>query len=163
MAKRRKKAKRKKSKRVKGTARSRKKKAKPAEKKDPVKRPRNWDKAVSVAYLRMLGASQEVSSKEAGCAQRSVVDWERCSWWKDAQAEARDRWMQGGDSLAMRAIYKGLANPDDSAQMSRWWADRRIPELAPPRVRGELDINAGRVDVVITHADNKRDGNSSDD
>jgi len=37
----------------------------------------------------------------------------------------------------MRALLKALADPGDYASTARWWADRRIPELAPPKVRQE--------------------------
>lgn len=117
-----------------GAAGSKKKpKRKPAQIKRGVSKPRSWDKAVSVAFVRLIGGSQEAAADSAGCARRQIVEWERSPWWPDAVAEARTRWFQGGDQRTMRALYQALSDGD--ANTARWWADRRIPELQPPKQR----------------------------
>ena len=103
-----------------------------------VKRPRNWDKAISVAYLRATGDSQEAAANQAGICERTVTAWEASPWWPDAVAEAHKRWLNGCDAKARRALRRALDDPLNYAQTARWWADRRIPELEPPKVRNEV-------------------------
>lgn len=113
-----------------------------AGKKNPVKKPQKWDKVVSAAYLRLLGASQEVAAKQVGVSERAVRNWEQCSWWDAALNEARNRWLSGGDSAAMRGILKALNSDNEYAVMSRWWMERRMPErFAPPTCR--IDATVG--------------------
>ncbi len=52
-----------------------------AEKLDVVKRPQSWDKAVSVAYLRLLSWSQEGAAKAAGIGVRTLRRYEISDWW----------------------------------------------------------------------------------
>lgn len=108
---------------------------KSAENKDRVSRPQNRDKALSAAYLRLLGASQGRAATEAGCAVRALRDWETCSWWPDMLAEARQRWLRGGDAAAMYGSMRAFKDPREYAQHSRWWMDRRIKELKPPSLQ----------------------------
>jgi hypothetical protein len=110
---------------------------------DPVGRPQNWDIAVSAAYLRLTGATQVAAAESAGCSERSIVEWEKCSWWADAEREAQGRWLRGIDSRARVALERAFENPDESATTARWWADRRVSELAPPKVRQEHDVSVG--------------------
>lgn len=112
----------------------------PAENQDPVGRPRNWDIAVSCAYLRLLGATQEQAASRAGASPRSLRTWEQCSWWKDALAEARSRWFKDGDAAAMRGIHKALRSDGHYAKTSMWWAERRMPELKPPNVKVDAEL-----------------------
>lgn len=138
--------------------RGRKKHARP---KVGVQKPRSWDKAVSVALLRLIGATQEAAAQHAGCALRAVTEWEKSFWWKDAMAEARQRWFQGGDQRTMRALYKALDESDTGT--ARWWADRRIPELAPPSQRivgadgGAVELTSKIVFVSNDDTDNDAD------
>jgi hypothetical protein len=123
-----------------------------AEPRDPVGKPQNWDIVVSVAYLRLTGATQAVAAEGAGCSERSVVEWEKCSWWADAEREAQGRWLRGIDSRARVALERAFSDPEQSANTARWWADRRVPELAPPKVRQEHDVSLGfaeRLDAAL--------------
>lgn len=43
-----------------------------AEKIDGVEKPRNWDKAISVAYLRLRKTPQMDAAKEAGVGVRTI-------------------------------------------------------------------------------------------
>jgi hypothetical protein len=110
---------------------------------DPVERPRDWEIAVSCAYLRLTGASQKEAAAAAGGSDRQLREWEKCSWWADAEREAQQRWLRGIDSRARVALERALDNPDESATTARWWADRRVSELAPPKVRQEHDVSVG--------------------
>ena len=112
--------------------------AKPAESTDRIRRPYDRDKALSAAYLRLIGATQEQAAKGAGCSERSLHGWEKCSWWAEIVAEARQRWLRKGDALAMHSLLKAFTDPHEYAQHSRWWADRRIKELKPPKLQTEL-------------------------
>lgn len=98
------------------------------------KAPRDWDKAISAAYLRLLGATQETAAKQVGTTIRAICRWEGSDWWPQAVAEGRHRWLQSGDSSCMRALVTDMNRKDD-ATTARWWADRRIPEFAPPKQR----------------------------
>ena len=130
---------------------------------DTVTQPNDWDKAVSAAYLRLLGASQAVTAKEAGVGERTLRTWETCGWWVNAEAEARSRWLRGGDAAAMRGIQKGLKSDSEYAVMSRWWADRRIEELKPPNLQvdatvGGVDGGPVRMEVILVKPDDNRQG-----
>ncbi len=105
---------------------------------DRVRRPQNRDKALAAAYLRLLGGTLDQSADGAGCARRQIVEWETCSWWPELQAEARQRWLRDGDARTMRGLLKALGDPREYAQAAKWWADRRIPELKPPKLQTEL-------------------------
>lgn len=64
-----------------------------AETSDMVAAPLEWDKAVSCAYLRMMGNGQKKTAAAAGVGERTLARWEGCPWWEQARAEARARWM----------------------------------------------------------------------
>lgn len=99
------------------------------------KRPANWDKALSAAYLRLLGATQIDAAMHVGVSDRSIRAWEGSKWWPMAVAEARERWLKGGDSECMKKLVADMAGGKDGAITARWWAERRIPEFAPPKQR----------------------------
>ncbi len=132
-----------------------KKRRKKARRKVPVsregKRPAHWDKRVSAAYLRLLSGTQEEAAKAVGVNERTIRNWESHRSWPDALAEARARWLQGLDSLAMRALRNGLLADDQST--ARWWAGKRIKELggrseSPPP--GGLRDHGERFGLVLT-------------
>ena len=108
------------------------------------KAPRDWDKAISAAYLRLLGATQETAAKNVGVKERAICRWEGSDWWPQAVAEGRHRWLQTGDSSCMRSLVQDMNRKDD-ATTARWWADRRIPEFAPPKQRATHSGDSGRV------------------
>lgn len=100
--------------------------------KDATKKPQDWDKAVSVAHLRLLGATQDQAAVNAGAGKRTICSWEASDWWPEAQAEAKQRWLQGCDGLAMEGMVRSFRDPNEYASSSKWWLDRREPALAPP-------------------------------
>jgi len=99
--------------------------------------PQNWDKVVSAAYLRLLGEPNVDAAKAVGCGERNLRVWQKKPYWKQAVEQARSRWLQGVESGAMRGITEGLSDPQEYATMSRWAAERVIPEMSPPKQRQE--------------------------
>ncbi len=59
-----------------------------ADKAQGVGKPRDWDKAISVAYLRLRDESQADAAKPAGLGERTVRRWEKSAWWLQACLEA---------------------------------------------------------------------------
>ena len=53
-----------------------------------VRAPRDWDKAISVVYLRLRDDSQADAAKPAGIGERTVRRWEKSDWWLQACLEA---------------------------------------------------------------------------
>ena len=93
---------------------------------DPVARPRDRDKALSAAYLRILGHTQTEAASGAGCAERTLRQWESCSWWPEILAEAESRWLSGLMSKARGTLLRNM-----DANLALKILERRIPELAP--------------------------------
>ena len=127
---------------------------------DPVKKPQDRDLCVSAAYLRLIGLSQEKAAEGAGCSERSIQDWEHCSWWPDVVEEARKRWLDKVTRLARGGIVESLESKEGGVKgtMARYVADRAVPEMKPPRlgVEGRLEVPlTGQ--VIITMPDNGRD------
>jgi hypothetical protein len=57
-------------------------------------RPKQWEKWVLYAYLRMMGATQKDAGSAVGRAKRTVQDWEQATeWYAQARDEARQRWL----------------------------------------------------------------------
>jgi len=102
-----------------------------AEKLDIVKKPQNWDKAVSVAYLRLLGLSQKNAAKGAGIGERTLARWELSEWWPDACAEAVDRWMQQLEIECRSTIMAAVKSGDVATAVKM--LERIDKRLAPPR------------------------------
>ena len=114
---------------------------------DVVQKPQDWEMVISVAYLRLTGSTQEQAALGAGCGERTIREWETCSWWPEAEAEANRRWLRGMDARARDAINRAFGDPDQYAQTARWWGERRIAELAPPKQRTEHSGKVGLVDA----------------
>ena len=106
-----------------------------AERADIVEKPQDWDKAVSVAYLRLLGAPIRTAAKVAGVGERTLHRWERSPWWPDATAEANDRWFKNVTAAARRTLLKAIraGRSDHALQI----LERVEPRLAPPKQRME--------------------------
>lgn len=144
--------------RIRGVAIREKKRRTTPEIKSSVSKPKDWDKAVSAAYLRMMNETQETAAKAVGAGYRTLQAWEGSDWWDTAVTEARQRWLRGGDRLAMQSIAADMAKLQD-AVTARWWADRRIPELAPPKqgvIVGGDKNNPVEVEVNVRDAVSRR-------
>ena len=119
-----------------------------AEPGDIVKKPQDWDKVVACAYLRLLGHSREKAAEGAGAGERSLFDWEHCSWWKDAEAEAKGRWLRGLASKARNSLETGVG---DDANLALKVLERLDDDLAPPKNRHEVGgEGGGPLEVVVT-------------
>ena len=102
---------------------------------DPPGRPRSWSKAVSAAYLRLMGFTQRQAARSAGVGERTLRGWESSGWWPEAVAEARGRWLQGLDSLARSTLARSLAEgrePPDGKLALEVLSRGLEPMLAPP-------------------------------
>ncbi len=102
-----------------------------AEKLDVVTKPQNWDKAVSVAYLRLLGLSQKRAAKGAGIGERTLARWELSDWWPEACGEAVDRWMQQL-AIECRTTIMAAVKAGDVVTAVKM-LERIDKRLAPPR------------------------------
>ena len=125
-------AKKKKAKRPHGARGPDKKPRAGAPKTSSIGRPKNWDTAVSVAYLLLMGATQAAASEATGASKRSITAWNNSKWWHEAQTEARARWLRNIEAGAMRGILWGLGNDNEKGSMSKYVADRMVHELKPP-------------------------------
>lgn len=83
-------------------------KRKSADSGDPIENPHDRDKALSVAYLRMIGLTQVDAAKSAGVGERTIRDWEKCSWWPEVQAEARHRWLNDLMDASRATLLKSI-------------------------------------------------------
>ena len=102
-----------------------------ADKLDVVEKPHNWDKAVSVAYLRLLGLSQKKAARGAGIGERTLARGELSDWWPDACHEAVDRWMQQVEIEARSTVMQAIKEGDVVTAMKV--LERLDKRLAPPR------------------------------
>jgi len=122
-----------------------------AEKNDPVKKPNDWDKAVSVAYLRIIGYSQQDAAASAGAGSRTVRAWEKSSWWHLATSEAKGRWLQGLAGKARKCLERGVGEDPNLALKV---LERMDEDLVPARKRLEL---SGKVDSGVLRVDGGMD------
>lgn len=117
------------------------KKKKTAKSNGKVRKPHSWEKAVMAAYLLATDHTQAEAAELAGIAPRSLWDWMHSDWWGQAKQEGIERWNSEIIALARVGIKSGLRDSDESAAMSKYVADRMIPELAPPKVRQEVSVS----------------------
>lgn len=117
------------------------------------KRPTNWDKRVSVAYLLTTGSTQVEAANAAGCSERVIRDWKNHGTWPAVVAEAHQRWLSGCDAKVKAAIDRLLTLSNEKVVM--WYGDRRIPELQPPKTRTEISGPDGGP-LLVTSPDEAR-------
>ena len=120
-----------------------------AENLDAVATPRDWDKAVNVAYLRLNSATQAAAAKGAGLGVRTLRRWELSPWWPDACGEAVGRWMQQLE-IECRTTIMGAVKAGDVVTAVKM-LERIDQKLAPPRQshgvehRGEIAAKVKRM------------------
>jgi DNA-binding transcriptional MerR regulator len=104
-----------------------------------VLKPHKFEQSVAVAFLRFCGSTQKDAAKAVGVSERTVQVWEASGFWEDAQREALDKWFKYSDEAALSAIHKALTSKSEytRANMAQWYAERRIPQLAPPKIQME--------------------------
>ena len=101
-----------------------------------MKRPHSWDKAVSAAYLRLWGLSQERAAKGAGIGERTIQRYEISEWWPKACEEAVDRWMQQLEIECRTTIMAAIRAGD--VQTAVKMLERIDERLAPPKIAHEI-------------------------
>ena len=104
-----------------------------AEKLAVVERPRDWQKATAVAYLRLVGLTQIDAAKGAGIGERTLRRYEVSPWWPEACAEAVGRWMQQLEIECRITLLASIKNGDAVAALKVLERlDRRLAGTAYP-------------------------------
>ena len=96
---------------------------------DAIGAPRDREKALSAAYLRLLGHTQTEAAIATGVDPRTIGRWEQSSWWCDIQRKAADQWLAGAVGKARRALLRALDEPDGTLALKV--LERVVPQLAP--------------------------------
>lgn len=110
---------------------------------DPVQAPRDRERAISAAYLRLLGASQADAAEAAGAGERTLRQWEACSWWPEIQAEASQRWLAGATGKARTALLAALDGKDGHLALKV--LERTLPELAPAKQQVHMNLETAQI------------------
>lgn len=136
----------------------------PAVKRDVVGAPHSWDKAVSYAYLRLIGQSQVEAAKGAGVGERTVVRWELSDWWPKALAEASDRWLNDVEAASRVTVLAAIKS--GNATLAWEVLQRRDPKLSPKHIHEHSGPNGQpiphRVEIAVVHVDAFRGLGSGD-
>ncbi len=98
-------------------------------------RPAHWDKRVSAAYLRILGATQAEAARAVGRSARTIRLWESDPSWADARREAEERWLVDLKDASRRAVLQAVR--EGNAQIGLALLERLDERLAPPKQRHE--------------------------
>lgn len=107
------------------------------------KLPRDWDKRVSYAYLRLIGHTQVDGAKSVGRSRRTVQSWEENKeLWAVACSEAESRWLVELKRASMKSVLNNITA--GNAMLGMQVVERMIPELAPPKLRHEHTGKDGR-------------------
>ena len=112
-----------------------------AENIEVVEKPRDWDKAVSVSYLRLVGLTQKKAAKAAGIGERTLARWELTEWWPEACREAVDRWMQQL-AIECRTTIMAAVKAGDVVTAVKM-LERIDKRLAPPRQSHGIEHSGG--------------------
>ena len=109
-----------------------------------IRRPHDREKALSCAYLRHVGHTQEAAAKATGVDRRTVQRWESSDFWPDIKREASDRWLSGLAAQCRRGLEAAVA---DDGRLALAVLERLEPALAPARQRVGLsaDLNMNRL------------------
>ena len=105
------------------------------------KRPPQWDKMVSAAYLRILGATQAVAAASVGRSERTLWGWENKTpeLWREAEAEAESRWLVDLKRASMETVLENVRK--GNAVIGQWALERLVPALAPAKQRIQVDLS----------------------
>ena len=129
--------------------------------KDPVSNPQSWEKAVQVAYLRLVGCTQKEAARIAGISERTIRNWEECSWWEDARREAEPRWLRDLKAEARGTLFRCIrttANRLGDPEKALKVLERTDKRLLPPahRVEHSGEIEGLEQQVLVVLPDNGR-------
>lgn len=109
-----------------------------ATKNDPVERPKNWPVVVRAAGYVYLGFTHKQAAECAGCSTRSITEWKKCSWWREAIDEFRENELYKElEQVAVRRLFMAIGREGDTSTALKI-AERLAPQLAPPAHRAEL-------------------------
>ena len=108
-----------------------------AEKFGAVATPRDWDKAVNVAYLRLIGLTQKKAAKAAMIGERTLRRYELSDWWPQACGEAVGRWMQQLEIEARTTVMTAVREGDVTTAMKV--LERLDKRLARPSVASLIE------------------------
>ena len=122
-----------------------------AEYRDVVNKPQNWDKAVSAAYLRLLGLSQKKAAKAAGIGERTLARYELSDWWPEACGEAVGRWMQQLEIECRSTIMAAVKAGDVTTAVKM--LERLDKSLAPPRLSHGIEHSGAIVEPIRNMTD----------
>ena len=111
-----------------------------AENRDPVRAPRNRDKALRAAYFRLIGYSLRDAASSANIGTRTLERYESCSWWQDLLAEADRKYLSELTAKSRQSLLKGV---EKDSSLALRVVERLIPELAPPAQRMNVDATIG--------------------
>ena len=123
-------------------------------------KPRDWDKAVAAAYLRLIGGTQVEAAEGAGLGLRTLQGYEKCEWWAEAQEEASNRWLKHIVGAARHSLAKGIK---DDPNLAFKVLERMDPRLLPPKQRMELGGHeGGPIEFTLVLGDNAVDDDNTD-
>jgi len=114
-------------------------------------RPAHWDKRVSAAYLRILGATQAEAARAVGRSARTIRLWESDPSWADARREAEERWLADLTNASRRAVLKAVR--EGNAQLGLALLERLDERLAPPTIKHKLSGKVGMIHILANLPD----------
>lgn len=118
---------------------------------------RHWDKLVSAAYLRMMGATQEEAAQAVGRAERTVRSWEADGpVWNLAREEARSRWLVDLEDASRQAVLKVISQ--GHASMAFQVLERIDPNLSPKQTIEHRGDKGGPIQIEVTRRIVRADG-----
>ena len=79
---------------------------------ETVKRPQDWDKAVSAAYLWLVLEEKKAAAEGAGIGERTMHRWVHSEWWPEACAEAKGRWLNHLEAESRRTLMRAIVDGD---------------------------------------------------
>lgn len=111
----------------------------------------HWDKLVSAAYLRMLGATQADAATAVGRNARTIRMWEADSeLWANARAEARTRWLTDLTDKARRRLLDSMEKPENG-DLALKVLERMDDALLPAKQRAEVaGEGGGPLEILVT-------------
>jgi len=115
------------------------------------KRPAHWEKRVSAAYMRMLGATQAEAGRAVGRSERTIRLWESDPSWADARREAEERWLVDLTDASRRAVLDSIKA--GNAQLAKEMLERLDERLAPPTIKHKLSGRVGMIHILANLPD----------
>lgn len=111
----------------------------------------HWDKLVSAAYLRMLGATQDDAATQVGRTARTVRMWEADKeLWTQARDEARSRWLTDLTDSARRRLLDSMEKPENG-DLALKVLERMDDALRPAKQRSEVSgADGAPIEVRVT-------------